>query len=232
MATRMDTPYAVHRVARTKSTQDDARSLFESSPVVVVADEQSEGRGRSGRRWENAPRAVAASVAWRPVWPADTWPRLSLVAGLAARAAVDEVTSRQVGLKWPNDLLTEHGKVGGLLLEVFGDVAVAGLGVNLWWPKPPESYAGLLKSDPGSGIVQHVAEAWAQKLLGSMERSAQEWGRAEFEAHCLTIGQQVRWQPHRSGKATGVATDGALIVETTAGVEHLSISEVWELRTQ
>ncbi|MFQ5967469.1 MAG: biotin--[acetyl-CoA-carboxylase] ligase [Acidimicrobiia bacterium] len=227
----MATPYALHRVARTGSTQDDARELATKEPVLVIADEQTEGRGRSGRRWETAPRALATSLAWRPNWPRSAWARLSLVAGLAARETLREVFDVEAGIKWPNDLVTDDGKVAGLLVEVSDDLPVAGLGVNLWWPDAPDGHAGLMVTDPGSGIVQHLAEAWAQRVLARTELPAHEWGRAEYEQHCLTLGQVVRWQPRGTGKAVGVAEDGALIVETEEGVQRLSVGEVWELRS-
>ena len=120
------------------------------------------GRGRTGRQWLEAPRAVAASLAVVPSWPKDEWPRLTLVAGLAA---VDAVDDPDVDLDWPNDLVRGDVKVGGLIAEAEGDVVVFGLGVNLWWPDPPQGMGAIGDEDPGPDAALAVADSFAQGLL-------------------------------------------------------------------
>ncbi len=227
----MATPYALHHLSVTESTQDEARSLFEGSAVLVVADAQTAGRGRHGRSWVTAPRALAASLAFLPSVPPSAWGPLPLAAGLAAREAIASTWSVEVGIKWPNDLVTASGKVAGILVEVAGGLPVAGLGLNVWWEHPPEGYAGLLETDPGLEAPHAVAARWAEQLLDRAGRLSDDWGREEYERHCLTLGHDVRWRPHGEGRAVAVAEDGSLVVRTETGVEQLRAGEVWELRS-
>jgi BirA family biotin operon repressor/biotin-[acetyl-CoA-carboxylase] ligase len=208
------------------STQDEARSRFGGDPVLVVAARQSAGRGREGRVWDTASRAVAASVAVTPVWPERAWPRIALIAGLAARHALGE----GVGLKWPNDLVTVEGKVGGILVEGADRTVVAGLGINLWWPRPPEGAAALHEADPGPGRAAELARAWADELLRRLAAPFEMWGREEYRSACSTLGRRVRWQPGGEGSAVDIDEDGALLVDTPSGRVRLGTGEVWEVR--
>src|SRR5260370_14789765 len=101
------------------STQDVARDLPVGS--VVVADHQTAGRGRSLHAWE-APPGTALLVSF--VLPPN--PLLSLAAGVAAA----EACGRSVRLKWPNDLLLDGRKVGGILVEASPSSALCGIGIN------------------------------------------------------------------------------------------------------
>lgn len=116
------------RVVRRKSvtsTQDVARPMPIGS--IVVADHQTAGRGRLDRRWESPPgTALLVSFVLRPI------PILSLAAGVAAAQACGD----GVRLKWPNDLLLDGAKVGGILVEVAPATAICGIGINLTWAPP------------------------------------------------------------------------------------------------
>ncbi|MGH8928901.1 MAG: biotin--[acetyl-CoA-carboxylase] ligase, partial [Acidimicrobiia bacterium] len=170
----MATPYSLKLYDEVTSTQDVAAADFGGEPLLVVAARQAEGRGRSHRRWQQAPRAVAASLAFVPDWPSRSWPLIPLVAGLAA----GETLGEGVRLKWPNDLLWgEAGKVGGVLVEGTSARLVVGLGVNLWWPEPPEGIRGLRDDDPGPERGRVLAEAWARNLLHRLARGPLDWDR-------------------------------------------------------
>ncbi len=131
----MATPYLQLWAEEVASTQDLARSELESLPVVVVAQRQTAGRGRGGAPWLSAPRALAVSLAFRP--SDDDLRPFSLMAGVAAARGLEGVS-----LKWPNDLLADEAKVGGILVER-ADEVVVGMGVNLWWPDAPEGMSAL-----------------------------------------------------------------------------------------
>src|SRR5688500_9752782 len=97
--------------------------------VVVGADHQTAGRGRRGRTWDSRPGAsLLVSVVLRPA-PA----LVTLAAGVAAAEACEAVAGVAVELKWPNDLLVDGAKLGGILSELVGHAAVVGLGLNLKW---------------------------------------------------------------------------------------------------
>lgn len=215
----MATPYACTHLTEVDSTQDEARDRFGGTPELVIADRQRQGRGRLGRHWDQAPRALAASLAFEPSWPETTWPRLTLVAGLAALDALpsqfghDSPGPGRLGLSWPNDLYRDGRKVGGILVEAGDGVVVAGLGVNLWWPDPPPDRAGLYHKDPGPDAAMDLARAWATSLLGRLAKGPEEWGKEEAEAASVIIGQRVVLADGAEATAVGLDDDGSLVVE-------------------
>jgi BirA family biotin operon repressor/biotin-[acetyl-CoA-carboxylase] ligase len=223
----MATPYSLIRLDETGSTQDDARLAYSGRPVVVVADHQHRGRGRSGSEWVTAARAVAVSVAWEPAWPVADRGLVPLVAGWSVWEAVD----RRLRLKWPNDVLLEGAKVGGILVEVSGGLVVAGLGLNLWWPGAPDGAGALAISDPGRSEADRVAEAWARVLLEITGRPAGGWSVDGYREICDTLGRRVQWDPDGEGRAVDVAPDGGLVVETAKGRQVLRSGEVRHVRS-
>jgi BirA family transcriptional regulator, biotin operon repressor / biotin---[acetyl-CoA-carboxylase] ligase len=116
--------------AETPSTQ----RLLEGRPegAVVVADYQSEGRGRRGRSWE-APRGTSLlfSIALEPDVPVERLPELSLVAGQVVAAALAELVGVSPEIKLPNDVLVGGRKVAGILAEASEGRVVLGIGVNV-----------------------------------------------------------------------------------------------------
>jgi len=190
------------------STQDVARAL----PIgaVVVANHQTAGRGRLEHRWE-APPGTALLVSF--VLPPN--PLLSLAAGVAAAEACEQ----GVRLKWPNDLLLDGRKVGGILVEATPAKAVCGIGVNLAWA--PEDGASL--NQP------------RDELLGRLRPAIERWSSAapdvvlkRWRELSDTIGRRVRVQlPDRAfeGVAADINGRGELIVDgavvSAGSVTHL-----------
>ncbi len=223
----MATRYALIVFDEVSSTQDEAASRAGGRPVLVVAARQTAGRGRLGRPWMNAPRALAVSLAVRPTdWPPAAYPRISLMAALAGRA----VLGTDLTCKWPNDLVREDGKLAGLLSEATGDLVVVGMGVNLWWPDPPVGFAALYDRDPGAGAHVQLGEQWGEEMLRRLEGGPEAWGREEYRACCATLGRRIRWSPDGEGVAKDVDEGGRLVVDTPGGEERLSSGEVWEVR--
>jgi BirA family biotin operon repressor/biotin-[acetyl-CoA-carboxylase] ligase len=196
------------RLASTPSTQDAARGLPLGS--VVVADQQTAGRGRLGRRWDAPPgSALLASF----VLPSR--PLASLAAGVAAAVACGE----SVRLKWPNDLLVDGRKLAGILVEQRGGRCVVGIGVNLTW------------APPGAGRLEADRDRLLERLKAELER----WFTADdsevlaaWRTRSDTLGRRVRVElPGETfeGWAEDVAEDGSLLVggrAVTAGdVIHL-----------
>ncbi|HKA09559.1 MAG TPA: biotin--[acetyl-CoA-carboxylase] ligase [Candidatus Dormibacteraeota bacterium] len=185
----------VIRVGTVLSTQDVARPL----PVgtVVLAEHQTEGRGRLGRRWE-APPGSAFLASW--VMPAHAL--APIAAGVAAATACGERTR----LKWPNDLLLDGRKLGGILVERVARKCVVGTGINLHWAP---SGAAQLNMD-------------RERLLVRMEPEMTRWFAAsEVEVMAAwrllsdTLGRRVRVElPGETfeGVAEDLASDGSLIV--------------------
>ncbi|HLU53271.1 MAG TPA: biotin--[acetyl-CoA-carboxylase] ligase [Acidimicrobiia bacterium] len=225
----VDTPYSLEVHEEVPSTQDLARRRAAAErPAVVIAHRQSQGRGRSGAPWVSAPRGIAVSIGLVPEWPQETWPRIPLVAGVAAR----RVLGPAVTLKWPNDIVRSGRKVGGILVEAVDGTVVAGMGLNVHWSDPPDGIGALLEHDPGPEEGQRVAERWARTLMALLSSRADDWPRDEYVAACETIGQEIVWEPAGAGRAVGLAADGALVVETADGTTvELRSGEIRHVRT-
>lgn len=217
------------------STNDRARELLadpDADGAVVVADEQTAGRGRRGRTWVSPPGTnLLMSVVLHPRLDAhDAW-QLGFGAALAAAAACAQVAP--VRLKWPNDLVDVGGrKLGGLLVEtVIEDDrlagAVLGIGINVNWGRddmPPEIAAGATSLANLRG--DHVDRAsLLADLLERMEAEldALERGRSPLEryrAACATLGAMVVVAtPERAiqGRAVDLDGTGGLVIEGTDG---------------
>jgi BirA family biotin operon repressor/biotin-[acetyl-CoA-carboxylase] ligase len=220
----MATRYALIVRHDVSSTQDVAFEAFEDAPVLVVAERQHQGRGRSGAEWQQPDRGIFASLAFELSWPTATWPRVTLMAGMAARDVFGTFD-----LKWPNDLLRAGRKVGGILTEVRDGVVAVGMGVNLWWRQPPEFAAALYELDPGFDAAPAAAERWAASLLQRIEAGPEHWGAGEYRAACATLGTMVSLEGE-SGLAVGVDADGRLLVETAHGREVWRTGAVSALR--
>ena len=126
---RFGRPYRY--VERCTSTQ---RLLGDDAPegAVVVAEEQTQGRGRLGRRWEAQPgTSILFSILLRPTVEPARLPELSLVAGDACRDAISAVTGLRPTLKFPNDVLLDDRKVAGILAEAREGTVVLGIGINV-----------------------------------------------------------------------------------------------------
>lgn len=217
----MATPYFQLRLDRVPSTQDVARDRFEELPLLVLARGQTKGRGRSGAGWMTADRALAASLAV-PFDTADTRP-LSLMAGVAAIRATEGTS-----LKWPNDVLLDGAKTGGILVERSGDLAVIGLGLNLWWPSPPEGAGALFSEDPGEDSHAEIGALWGAELMEMIDGDG--WPVDDYRQACVTLGQGITWEPEGKGEAVDVADDGGLVVETGSGRETIYSGAVFHLR--
>ncbi len=218
----MATPYLQLRKEEVPSTQDLARSEVDRLPVVVISQRQTAGRGRTGATWVTAPRALAVSVAFG-VAEEERRP-LSLMAGVAAvRAFQGELL-----LKWPNDIVVDDLKLGGILVERSGTVVVVGMGLNLWWPEAPEDVGSLLDEDPGPEMHAAIGGLWAAEFLRLVELDG--WPIDDYRRLCVTLGRRITWEPGGSGVAVDVSTDGELVVEDGETMRTINSGAIQHLR--
>ena len=187
----------VLRLGSVSSTQDVARELPIGS--IVVADHQIAGRGRLDRRWE-APPGTALLVSF--VLPPN--PLLSLAAGVAAA----EACGQGVRLKWPNDLLLDGRKLGGILVETRGERAVCGIGINL--TSSPQGAAQL--GAPRDELLERLRERMSAWASAPREVVLGRW--RELSA---TLGRRVRING-AEGLAEDIGSHGELIVDGIAYV--------------
>ena len=197
---------------------------------MAVADHQTAGRGRLGRRWEAPPGAnLLCSILLRPAEV--SWLSVARVS-LAGRDAASAVTNGRVipGLKWPNDLVVgpEGLKLAGVLSEVEAGAVVVGIGMNVGWA-PPDLPATKL----GDGVSRDdVLDHLLASLTGWVDAPDPNVARAYREA-CVTIGRAVRVDladESFTGTAADVADNGHLFVDVGTCVREVSYGDVVHLR--
>jgi len=139
---------------------------------------------------------------------------VALAAGLAAAEACEAVTGRAVRLKWPNDVMAEDAKLGGILSELVGDSAVVGLGLNLDWAPPGAAYLG---PEVDCDALMNFWLAGLDGLAGLDDLEGDVLAR--YRQRCSTLGREVRVELP-AGTVVGVAEDidgeGRLMIDGRA----------------
>ena len=202
--------------------------------IVVLAERQSAGRGRFGRRWESSPgRGIWMSLLLRPRAPLELWPRLTTATAVAISAAIERAVGVRTAIKWPNDIQIEGKKVAGILIETGTDdrqrrFAVIGIGLNVQHEKPdfpPElrELATSLRLATGSPVER---SAVVVAVLQELARRLPEIDRgfdgilAETSRRSTLLGQWVRVQMggvQREGLAESLDGDGRLLLREAGG---------------
>jgi BirA family biotin operon repressor/biotin-[acetyl-CoA-carboxylase] ligase len=233
------------------STSDHAKALAEDGAghgEVVVAERQTDGRGRRGRSWVMAPgRNVAFSVVLRPSdLPPARAPELTLVASLAICDALRRA-GVEAGIKWPNDLLVDGRKIAGILTELAAEPdqvhwVVVGVGVNV--NAREEDFSPELRPHATSVLLERGQPAPRALFLAACLTLLEEWFdrhaeegfepiREAWKARSVTLGREVVVQLD-GREVVGVAEDldatGALLVRTDAGLERITSGDVALLR--
>ncbi len=238
---------------------DEAR-LGAPDGVVAVAEHQSSGRGRLGRRWEAPPGSnLLVSVLLRPDLPADHRQLAGAVMALAARDAVGESIGLALGIKWPNDLLAPDGrKLAGVLAEAdlhggSDPVAqamprlpiVVGIGINVNWPavdtELPDELVGRatsLREQTGhlvdrSGLLAALLAALGARVADLESEVGRQRQGADFRAGCTTLGTAVRVElpgEEFEGKAVDLTSEGHLVVAVDGGRRTVVAGDVVHLR--
>ena len=224
--------------ATTASTIDDAWEALASlgDGAAVIALEQTRGRGRDGRRWEQVPGlGLALSVALRLGCDARQAGVIPLAAGLAVAQASHALGVSAARLKWPNDVLVGERKLAGVLCELRraaggGDAVVIGIGLNVRhsaddFPEPLRGHATSLALEGGDAsledaaaeVLRHLEPLWNQVQEGDRAAVLAEWSR-----WCPLWGQLLTVRTP-AGPVTGAALrldpNGGLVLRTAAGEE-------------
>lgn len=214
------------------STMDVAHTLAERgapSGTLVLADAQTRGRGRGGKRWNSAPGAgLWMTLIDRPT-DASGLEVLSLRVGLRAARALDRFVPSPIRLKWPNDLMLPAGKLGGILVEVRWrerrpEWVALGIGINLTPTGIPGAASLGESASPSSGErAPDRAEVLGQ-LLPALRAACRRAGALsadelrEFAERDWARGRRVR--APREGIVAGISPAGEVVIETMAGIVH------------
>jgi BirA family biotin operon repressor/biotin-[acetyl-CoA-carboxylase] ligase len=207
----------------------------EAEGLVVVADQQSSGKGRMGRRWESPAEVnLYASILLRPaILPLDA-PQLTFLSAVAVCRAIMSSTGLQATVKWPNDVLLNGSKVAGLLNEMSAETdrvnyVVLGIGVNLNMRKDqfpealryPATSLAIAKGHPVSRL--DFTRSLLQEIDALYQVFLEQGSEPVFEAWqqlCDMTGKAVRVDCNDlliEGIMAGLADDGALLVRTATG---------------
>jgi BirA family biotin operon repressor/biotin-[acetyl-CoA-carboxylase] ligase len=230
---------AADLATRSASAEPNAPPNVEG--LVVVADEQTAGRGRRGHTWFSPPGSgLYVSVVMTPgrarVEPARATTLLTLTAGVAIAEGIETASGLVVDLKWPNDVFVGRRKLAGILAEKpAADFVVLGYGVNVGpMAYPPEiaHRATSLETELGRAIDRHqlfaqtlsaLARRYDDLLDGRFDAILDAWRRRAPAA----TGARVRWA-EQSGTTAGIDDQGALLVRTEQGVERIVSGElIW-----
>ena len=209
------------------------------SGTVVIAEEQTAGRGRRGRSWFSSPGdSLTFSLLWR--FAAGTAPAgLSLAAGVAVARALQKVGAGDTALKWPNDILKEGRKLGGILVELVPGAphaAVIGIGINL--QLPPGMPDEVRAASAAIGAIDAAdSDALYAAMLGELLATLESFGSGGFAAlraewlarHAfqdVPVSIASDFGPPVLGICRGVDGDGALLLDVDGRRERILSGEV------
>ena len=202
------------------STMDEAARLAAegcASGTAVVAEEQTAGQGRHGRRWHSEPGSgLYVSVVLRVALAPDSLPVVTLALGLAAAEAIARTTGLRPDLRWPNDIMLDDRKTAGILVQLVDGVVIAGIGVNVNHAAlPPELAAEATSLRIASGRIQS-----RDQLLAALLPAADRFSRKlEEEGRAAIIEQFTRASSYALGKRVRVEQPGGTLEGTTAGLD-------------
>ncbi len=245
---------SVEVVPSTGSTNTELAARAGGLPegAVLVAEEQTAGRGRLDRSWVAPARSgLFFSVLLKPgpAVPQERWGWLTLLAGVAAAAALERTAGVDASLKWPNDLLVavdgQERKAAGILAERTADGVVIGIGLNVSLTREE-----LPVPEAGSLLLAKAAvtdrEPLLKAVLRSLEQSYADWRAAAgdpaasglleaYAARCATLGREVRAElpggRTLTGTAEAVDAEGRLVLRTADGSrEAVGAGDVVHLR--
>lgn len=239
---------AIRYVASTSSTQLLAHEWADEGAehgALVIANEQTGGKGRLGRMWHSPPGSgIWMSFVLRPKIPLVRAPHLTLLLSVAVTRALKKVTDADIGIKWPNDLFTDGRKVCGVLTEVRAEAdrihyCVAGIGINVHKtrenPLPQQLQTVAVSLSEVSKRCLHRAELVAscceeiEQLFQLYEKQGFSPVKTLWETHACMLHERVTVHSEsgiKSGVAAGLDDSGALLLRTDHGVERIFSADI------
>jgi BirA family biotin operon repressor/biotin-[acetyl-CoA-carboxylase] ligase len=232
------------------STNSLALKLIETGikdGTVIIANEQLAGRGRFERRWISpAKKNLYMSIILMPELSPKNLSFLSLMTPIPCVSAIRELTHLDVSIKWPNDLIIEGKKLGGILIEtkiVKGEVyAVLGIGINVNFerqemPEEIKDFATSIMEEMGTAYsraqialeILKDLDKWYDILLNKdFEKIKKEWLK-----HTSTIGRFIKVKSGNftyTGLAVGIDEEGMILLDTGDSIKKISSGDVTILK--
>jgi len=239
----------IFRYVRVTSTQDKAKKFARkglAEGTVIIAETQTQGKGRLGRRWVSPKGGIWLSVILRPEITPMEVPKITVIGSLAVAKAIAELTRREVNLKWPNDILIrtlpgiEFKKVCGILTEMVSEVSqvnyvITGLGINVNNRIPPILRANAIslkeaigRNLPKQKLLRKVLEKFDKYYLDFRKQGMGPILK-ECKGMSAVLGREVKIECADKiieGKALDIDEYGALIVETEDGKKRVVAGDV------
>ena len=218
------------------STNLKARQLSDdgaSHGTVVIALQQTAGRGRLGRDFFSPREGLYLSIIIKPSFALDRAAAVTTAAAVAVAEAVEKVCGKQAGIKWVNDIFLNGKKVCGILTEAVSDVEtgmidslVLGIGINV--TTPPEAFPPEVRQiagpvfEPGEKSIpkNELAANLLNEVLGHAEELGSHRHMEEYRKRCFILGKNVRFHKEEkdyTGVAKEICDDGSLLVALDQG---------------
>lgn len=227
----------IYHFFRTDSTNRVGMELGyagEPEGAVILAEEQSAGRGRAGRSWHSERGAgIYVTIVLRPKISPVQAPLLTMMAGLSAHAAIQARTGLQVDLKWPNDLMLNGRKLGGILTEMHSDTTmvrfvIVGIGINVNQEKFPGELGAIatsLRAETGANqsrldLLARLLREFESDYNRFLREGASSVTTRFTKASSYAVGKRVRvanGTESFTGETAGLAPEGLLQVEREDG---------------
>jgi len=214
----------IHHFFRTDSTNRVALDLGhagEPEGALVIAEEQTAGRGRIGRTWHSErATGIYVTLLLRPKLAPVQAPLLTMMAGLSARTAITESTGLAVDVKWPNDLLVNGKKIGGILTEMHAEPSqvrfiIVGIGINVNQDKFPADIAAVATSlRAASGKTQSRADI----LIRLLREFENDYNRFLQEGTASVVKRFEEVSSYARGKRVQVTNGNETFTGVTAGL--------------
>ena len=228
------------------STNDEAKKIARntgSEGIVVIADSQSNGKGRLGRIWSSEKgKGLYLSIILNPKSETSTIMQITLITAIIVKRAIQEYLSEPVFIKWPNDIIVSDRKICGILCEsqISGESmnVIVGIGVNV----NHESFENELADKATSMYLQcgerHTPKDLAHRIIHHYNNIYPEYIKRgfsifldEYKKSCITLGKEVDILKHKEklrGMATNITKSGELVIRNSAsnGEEKIFSGEV------
>lgn len=211
---------------------------------VCLAEQQTAGRGRRGRQWVSPFAAnIYLSLGWQFSLDSSALAGLSLACGVAVIQALKQFGVSDAGLKWPNDILRNGRKLGGILIEIRAEAGgtsnvVVGLGLNVHMPESVSTAidqpwtdlrdldgATISRNRLTASLLNELTDVCCACAEGKLSAYLEHW-----QEHDVHIGKQVTLHlpdgSHCQGLARGIDTRGALLMEEAGAIRRFSCGEV------